>query len=79
MAADQSGWFRKSVALKLYVEEEDHQRLVAWAISAGPYLGHKGNLSVEPTWKVVVACCSSEHSPVDELHFQYTDTRVLVI
>jgi hypothetical protein len=47
--------------------------------SAGPYLGQKGNLSVEPTWEVVFACCFSKHSPVVELPFQHADTRVLVI
>ncbi|KAH6666145.1 hypothetical protein B0J14DRAFT_643414 [Halenospora varia] len=50
-ATDQSGWFRKDV--KLHVEE-DHRQLVAWAFSTGPYLGQKGNFSVEPTWEVRV-------------------------
>jgi hypothetical protein len=59
-AADQSRWFRKGVALKLQIREEDYRLQVAWAFGIGPYLRHRRhplNGANEPTWAVLIACC----------------------
>jgi len=53
-------WFILSVRLQTKEggyenAEEDHRGLVAWALGAGSYLGHKRNLSVETTWEVAAA------------------------